>query len=127
MVVGLQLAEGVGGVFEVLERRAVVAAGDLGGEQQEPLAQGRVDLLEERRAAFEVEARIGPARLGEFHREAEEGQAVVVIELLEDVRRRGEAGRRQLVAVARELIDEEDEAGSLADAGGRGTSAGPRS
>ena len=118
VVVRLNLAEGVGGVFEVLEHGAVVVAGHLGGERQVALAHGSMDTLDERNSAVEVEARIGPARLRELHPEGEEGQAVGVLQAAKHVRCGGEAGGGELVGVARKLVEKQHEPSRVAHADG---------
>ena len=116
VVVRLDLAESMGGVFEVLEHGAVVVAGHLGGERQIALAHGTVDTLDEGDSAVEVEARVGPARLRQLHPEGEEGQAVGVLQAAKHVRGGGEAGGSELVGVARKLVEEEHEPSRMAHA-----------
>ena len=93
-----------------------MVAGDLRGERQVALAHGTVDALDQGNAAVEVEARVGPAGLCEFHAEGEEGHAVGVLEAAEHVGGGGEAGSGELVGVAGKLVEEEDEASGMADA-----------
>ena len=109
VVVWFEVRERMGGVFEILERRPGVSAGNLGGEEQVTLTKRLMDLLEQWRAALEVEPGVRPAALCEFDGEREEWQPVLLVELVQHFRRGTKARRREFVTVPGKFIHEEHE------------------
>ncbi len=67
VVLGVELTHRRAGFFVILKGAPLVPASNLCGEQEVPFAHGPMDLMKQARPAFEVESRIGPARLSELN------------------------------------------------------------
>ena len=88
---------------------------DLAGQPQVASALLRVDLLQGRGAALEVDAGIDPGGVRHDAAEFEERRAIAALQLSEHRRGHPQAGARQLVRVAGQRIDQLDQQPHLAE------------